>query len=137
MKPPSFEPWLARIRLVRAWLAVVGFVLVSMVSYTNGVPADEAILRGIVVALICYFVGWASALWVFSELYGLQIGKLRAVAEEHERRKREQLQELYNQRIEALQGGGDAIDQPLSPLSPPPAQRGTAQAPRGTGRKAA
>lgn len=124
MRPPSFEAWLGRVKVAKATFTVLGFVLVAAMGYSAGQPIDDALLRGLVAAVACYFVGWAAALWVCGELHANQIVRLRDEFQRHEIEKREQLQSLYEQRATAMgdyYNAAAAIGTPTEPMQAPPA----------------
>lgn len=120
MKPPSFEPWLGRVRLARACVAACGFLLVVVMGYDGGLGLDDAVLRGLGAAVVCYFVGWASALWICSELYNAQIGRIRRTLQDRESARHQQLQTMYDQRMESM-NEAMGLNSPVavSPMSPP------------------
>jgi hypothetical protein len=115
-EPPSFEPWLGRVRLIRAWAAAVALVLVVAGSYTSGVELADAVMRGIIVAIVAYFIAWGSALWICSELYFHQIRKLKQRMAEHEAERVRQLQAIYKARLESI--GTDVSNDPLAGNAP-------------------
>jgi hypothetical protein len=115
-EPPSFEPWLSRVRLIRAWAATTGLVIVGSLSYLNGTELSDAIVRGMIVAIVAYFVAWGSALWICSELYFAQIGRIRKRLAEREAERVTQLQEMYRARLEA--NGIDVSNDPFAGTAP-------------------
>jgi hypothetical protein len=126
-EPPSFEPWLARVRMARSFFAVTGFVLVTALTYMSGMPVDDAALRGIVVAVIGYFVAWGGSLWLFSELYFVQVNRIRTKLQEYEQMRADQLQQMYLRRLNVngdAQNSNDTID--TTALRPPPSEQAAA-----------
>lgn len=99
MKPPTFEPWVGRVKIARTWIAVLGFVLVASLGYTSGHAWDESLARGLVAAVACYFIGWASALWICGELYHAQVSRLRTQLEEREAERERTIRETYEARF--------------------------------------
>lgn len=117
-RPPSFEPWLARVKMARAALAVIGFVLVTALGYQGGIAPDDAALRGLAAAALCFLVGWAGSLWIASELYDMQIARLRRELQARELARELQVRELYEARMTAM--GADAGATRTTPMQPPP-----------------
>jgi hypothetical protein len=101
---PSFQPWLGRVRMARAWSAVIGLVVVTAVSHGGDRAWDESLLRGFVGAVVLYFVAWASALFLFGELYNVQVHRVREGIRQREEQRQRQLQELYDSRMRELHG---------------------------------
>lgn len=124
----SFDPWMSRVRMARTSAAALGFALVSLLGYEAGLPFDDAILRGLVAAIICFFVGWASALWICGELFGAEISRRKQALREHERQRQEQLQQIYEQRVASLGGepGQSLSDLTTSPIGGAPPLRDAA-----------
>lgn len=107
MKPPTFDPWVGRIKIARTWIAVLGFVLVGTLGYTSGQAWDESIARALVAAVACYFIGWASALWICGELYNVQVSRLKSVLEAREAEREQKIRDMYEARF-----GDGAQDEP-------------------------
>lgn len=101
---PTFQPWLGRVRAVRTWSAVVGFLAVTAVSHSSARGWDIAMLHGFVGAAVLYFVAWASALLLFGELYNVQVAHVRAELEAREADRRSLLQRRYDDRVRELHG---------------------------------
>jgi hypothetical protein len=102
--PPSFKPWLARVRMARAWAAVVGFVVVTGLSRGADYSWLASLWRGFAGATVLYFVAWASALWLFGELYHAQLHQVRRQRLDREAARQAQLQQMYEQRLRELHG---------------------------------
>lgn len=117
MKPPSFEPWLARVRMARVASAILGCIVVSTMSYDGGAGWDDALLRGLISAIVCYFVGWAGSLWICSELYQAHISKLKGKAEMRMMQRQMEIQDIYEQQVLAGLQQPDASQ--TTPLRPP------------------
>ena len=110
--PPSFEPWLSRVRMVRAWATVVGFVVVTGGSHSGGRGWDTAIIHGFFGATVLYFLAWASALFLFGELYNVQIQRSREAFHSRELARQVQLRDRYDARMRELHGmpEGSSVD---------------------------
>lgn len=135
LQPPSFQPWLSRVRVIRAFGTVAGFVLVMGVARMESMAWEEAVFRGFAASIICFFLTWAAALWVCSELYQAELADIRKDAAERERERQVRVEELARQRMQMQdptasadfgpgtlgqtlkqQGGGPAT----TGMSPPP-----------------
>lgn len=97
--PPSFERWLGRLQMVRTLAAMAGFLLVWLASYGGGEGWEGASVRGIVAALAFYFFAWAIALFVFGELYDIEVRRARTELEERERERARKIERYYRQRL--------------------------------------
>lgn len=102
--PPSFDGWLSRVRAARAGCSGAGLLIVGIMSLTGGVDWVDAVLRGLVAALVCWFAGWALALWVCSELYLAEVRHARGLWERRENQRKRALRELYEHRLRETQG---------------------------------
>jgi hypothetical protein len=121
MKRPSFEPWMGRVRVARALLACLGFTLVAARAFAGGMALEDALLRGLGAAVVCFFVGWASALWICGELYEADISRVRKELRRREEDRMEQLQSMYEQRAQVMNDlGGDMPEMSgMTPMSAP------------------
>jgi hypothetical protein len=74
----SDHPVAARqIARVRAWAAVIGFVVTFWLSHRAGLPFPECGARAIVVGVICRVVAWAVIVSVWRQLIPAQIKAIR------------------------------------------------------------
>jgi hypothetical protein len=109
------------VRLARALFACFGFAIVATRAFTGGMALEDSLLRGLAAAVICYFVGWASALWVCGELHAAEIARLRAEMTRREQERMQQLQSMYEQRQQMMGefGGEMAPVEGMTPMSAP------------------
>ncbi len=116
MNMPSFQPWYARVRMVRLWLAIITFIVVAAIARGQGFQWDESLMSAVAGAVVAFFIGWAASLWIFAELYQVQVRRAEDELREREERRREQLRELTESRSNAI-AAGDYIpgidDQPI------------------------
>lgn len=99
--PPSFERWLGRLQMVRILAAMGAFLLVWLVSYQNGQGWDGATTRAIIAAMVFHFFAWAAGLFVFGELYDVEVKEARRELEERERDRARRIEEYYRERLRA------------------------------------
>jgi hypothetical protein len=124
VETPSFEPYVGRVRTTRAVAAVGAFVLTGSLCYAGGMPLEDAALRAMIVTVLAYFLAWGGALWLCSELYFVQVERLRARLQEAEQRRADQLQDLYIKRLEGTEGSDDgSAGVATTPMSAPMGQR--------------
>lgn len=97
--PPSFERWLGRLQMTRIVASMVGFVVVWLLAYESGVGWEGATLRAMVAGIALHFVAWAMALFVFGELYDLEVRRARAEMVERERDRNRRIEEYYRERL--------------------------------------
>lgn len=134
--PPSFERWLGRLQMTRTVASMGGFIFTWLVAYGAGMGWDGATLRAMIAAVALHFVAWAMGLFVFGELYDIEVRRARVEMQERERERNRRIEEYYRERLLAkglidadgnvAQGsndGGVASVTPLMPTSvmtPPP-----------------
>ena len=116
MTMPSFQPWYARVRMVRLWFAIVAFIFVAAVSRMEGVQWDYALMRAVGGAVVAFFLGWASTLWLFSEIYQLQV---KRAEDELRRREQERMDQLRDMTSGRRQQDPMAQPQPGQPGAQP------------------
>lgn len=84
----------------RAWGGVVGFALATLLARMGGMPWSDAMLRGLVGALILSFTAWWCTLLIFRGL----ISSVEQTRREMAEMRRQQERERARQRMES--GGG-------------------------------
>ncbi len=104
--PPSFERWLGRLQMLRTLSAMGAFLLVWLVTYSSGMTWESATVRGIVAAIVFHFFAWAAGLFVFGELYDVEVKKARLELEEKERERARRIEEYYRERLRAQDAVG-------------------------------
>jgi hypothetical protein len=104
IEPPSFRPMLGRVRMAKTLGAILGFVFVTALSRATGLEWYDATVRGLGAAVAFFFVSWASALWICSELHAAHIRKLKRQIHEHNEARERQIREIYEQRISQMGG---------------------------------
>lgn len=97
--PPSFERWLGRLSMLRTVAAMVGFIGVTLLSIDAGQPWETAVVRGIVSAIVFYFFAWATGLFLFGELYDVEVRQARRALEERERQRAARIEQYYRERL--------------------------------------
>jgi hypothetical protein len=97
--PPSFERWLGRLSMFRTIAAMVGFIGVALLSIDAGYEVESAIIRGIVAAIVLYFFAWATGLYLFGELYDVEVKQARRKLEERERERARRIEQYYRERL--------------------------------------
>lgn len=128
--PPSFEPWIGRIQMARAWSATLGMVIITLLTANAGTAWDGAILRGLAAAIVMYFVGWVSALFICGELYAVQVRQARAEASAREAERRARITEMYQQQLAQHRAAAEPDDllTPQGTSAAPAAPRADAMA---------
>jgi len=108
-------------------------MLVTTFSLANsGTNWVDAVLQGMVAAIVSFFVSWSCALWICSELYSGEVRRARVAWADRERVRQQQIRELYRQRMDMLHGTGTFDDDALENLmefAPPPPPQGVAGQP--------
>lgn len=99
--PPSFERWLGRLQMTRTMASIGAFMFVFALSYLTGDAWDGAVIRGIVAALVFHFFAWAACLFIFGELYEVEVKKARVALEERERNRAQRIEDYYRERLRA------------------------------------
>lgn len=99
IEPPSFRPMLGRIRMAKTLGAILGFIFVTALSRASGLEWYDATLRGLGASVAFFFVSWASALWICSEVHAAQIRRMKRQIYEHNENRERQIREIYEQRI--------------------------------------
>ena len=97
--PPSFERWLGRLQMLRTLSAMGAFLLVFLASYTHGQSWDTSAIRGIVASIVFYFFGWAAGLFIFGELYDIEVRHARHELEIKEKERQRRIEEYYRERL--------------------------------------
>jgi len=120
--PPSFERWLGRLQMLRTMASMGSFMLVWLVSYGSGQGWEGATVRGIVAALVFHFFAWAIGLFVFGELYDIEVKKARVDLEVRERERARRIEAYYRERLRA-QGLLDEVSDQEGGLMPSLAPR--------------
>jgi hypothetical protein len=106
--PPSFERWLGRLSMLRTVSAMVGFISVALLSIDAGLPWEMGIVRGIVAAIVFYFFAWATGLFLFGELYDVEVKRARRDLEERERERARRIEQYYRDRLREQDAAGEA-----------------------------
>lgn len=99
--PPSFERWLGRLQMTRTMASIGAFMFVFALSYLTGDAWDVAAIRGIVAGLVFHFFAWAACLFIFGELYEVEVKQARVALEERERNRAQRIEEYYRERLRA------------------------------------
>lgn len=141
--PPSFERWLGRLQMLRTLSAMGGFSLVWLVTYAGGMGWEAATIRGMIAAIAFHFIAWALGLFIFGELYDIEVKRARIDLEERERDRARRIEEYYRERlraqgllsedVETMPGGSQSHDatqtmSPPTPLTQPGARPGEQRA---------
>lgn len=110
--PPSFERWLGRLQMLRTLSAMGAFVLVWLVTYSNGSTWEDATIRGIVAAIVFHFLAWAAGLFIFGEMYDHEVKAARSELEHKERERARRIETYYRERLRAQEaaGRGESVD---------------------------
>jgi hypothetical protein len=123
--PPSFERWLGRLQMIRTISAMGAFLLVWLVTYGSGSSWENATVRGIIAAVVFYFFAWAAGLFIFGELYDVEVKTARTELELKERERARRIEAYYRQRLRAqeavgrgeepasIEGAAQLLDDPL------------------------
>ncbi|MBC7461903.1 MAG: hypothetical protein H7287_11120 [Thermoleophilia bacterium] len=99
--PPSFERWLGRLQMLRTMASMGAFMLVWLVSYTAGIGWEGATIRSIAAALAFHFFAWAVGLFIFGELYDIEVKQARVDLEVRERERARRIESYYRERLRA------------------------------------
>ncbi len=99
---PSFENWVGRVKTARGIVGGAALAISVYIFYHQGVSWEDAILRGIAVAIAAWFAGWALALWVCGEMYLSEVRRQRKALERREIARRRQMQLMYMQRAREM-----------------------------------
>jgi len=97
--PPSFERWLGRLQMTRLVASMGGFVFVWLVAFESGASWEGATVRAMVAGIALHFIAWAVALFVFGELYDIEVRRARAEMVERERERNRRIEEYYRERL--------------------------------------
>jgi hypothetical protein len=113
--PPSFERWLGRLQMMRTISSMGAFLLVWLVTYGSGASWEAATIRGIIAAVVFHFFAWAAGLFIFGELYDVEVKTARTELEEKERERARRIEAYYRQRLRAQEAVGrgeepDSVD---------------------------
>ncbi|MBC7644924.1 MAG: hypothetical protein H7123_07340 [Thermoleophilia bacterium] len=121
---PSFEPWLIRVRTVRAGITSAAMLFTTLGAAWTGTNWVDAVLQGMVASIVTFFVAWACALWICSEMYASEVRAARLAWADRERIRQQAIRDLYRQRMDLLHGTGtfddDALDNLMEFAPPPP-----------------
>ena len=82
----------SQIGLAKSWAGLIGFVTVTLLSRSAGVPWFDALLRGLGAGVVCYLVAWMAAVAVWSHLAKAKLEVMRRRAEERLQAEREAAQ---------------------------------------------
>ena len=124
---PSFEPWLIRIRTLRAGVTCAAMLVTTLALVGGGTDWVDAVLQGMAASVVSFFIAWACALWICSELYSSEVRRARTMWADRERDRQQQIRDLYRQRMDLLHGTGVIDDSALDNLidfHPPAAANG-------------
>jgi hypothetical protein len=79
----------SQIGLAKSWAGLIGFVAVTLLSRSAGVPWFDSLLRGLGAGVVCYLVAWMAAVAVWSHLAKAELEVMRRRAEERRQAERE------------------------------------------------
>lgn len=130
--PPSFERWVGRLQMLRTSFSMGTFIIVWLLAYDSGLGWEVATIRGIVAALAMFFFSWAAGLFVFGELYDVEVKQARRKLEERERDRARRIEEYYRERLRQM-GADSDLDPPASAGPPSSAGLGAPPQPAGAG----
>ena len=99
---PSFSRWVGRVKLFRGIAGGAGLAASVYIFLQHGVAWEDAIIRGIAVAIGSWFAGWALGLWVCGEMYLSEIRQVRKALERRELNRRRKMQAMYLQRARSM-----------------------------------
>jgi hypothetical protein len=109
--PPSFERWIGRLQMLRTIASLAAFSFVWLVSYTSSGSWETATVHGIIAAIAFHFFAWTAGLFVFGELYDIEVKQARRELEERERERARRIEEYYRERLRAQQAvGADGVE---------------------------
>lgn len=110
--PPSFERWLGRLQMARTLASIGAFMFVFAISYLSGDAWDGAAMRGIAAALVFHFFAWAACLFIFGEIYEVEVKQARVALEARERDRANRIEEYYRERLQAqgMLPGGEQVE---------------------------
>lgn len=99
--PPSFERWLGRLQMTRTLASMAAFMLVWLVAHETGNDWAGSTVRGIMAAMVFHFFAWAACLFIFGEMYEVEVKQARAKLEQRERDRAQRIEEYYRDRLRA------------------------------------
>ncbi len=99
---PTFDKYVGRVKAMRGIAGGAGLAISVFIFLQHGVQWEDAILRGIAVAIGAWFGGWALALWLCGELYLSEVRQVRKALERREIARRRKMQLMYMQRARAM-----------------------------------
>lgn len=108
--PPSFERWLGRLQMMRTIAAMGAFLLVWLVTYGSGTGWENATVRGLIASVVFYFFAWAAGLFIFGELYDVEVKTARSDLEEKERERARRIEAYYRERLRVQEAIGRGED---------------------------
>jgi hypothetical protein len=79
----------SQIGLAKSWAGLIGFVAVTLLSRSAGVPWFDSLLRGLGAGVVCYLAAWIAAVAVWSHLAKAELEVMRRRAEERRQAERE------------------------------------------------